>query len=170
MIRVDRDLSLTTGAARKADGGTIFLDGVAQSAPFLDRERRVYNLDHPEGCVRPFTLSTCEQALVLVARGMDLREKPWQFYTNDPYLDVVLAVWVLCNSMHLQGEDSSIRSAVVPLVRLEGLIDSHGLELYELSAYPRQAVDEITGSLESLRESELQLKADGKWGETDDGA
>jgi len=167
MIRIDRDLSLTAGAARKADEGTIFLDGVAQSEPFMDLERRVYNLDHHEGCVRHFTLSTCEQALVLVARGMDLREKPWQVYANEPDLDVVLAVWVLCNSMHLQAQDSSIRSAVVPLVRLEGLIDSHGLELSELSGYPRQKVDEITGSLESLRENELQLKAEGEWGATD---
>lgn len=167
MIRVDRDHSLTAGAARKADEGAIFLDGVAQGEPFMDLERRVYNLDHHEGCVRHFTLSTCEQALVLVARGLDLREKPWQVYANEPDLDVVLAVWVLCNSMHLQAQDSSIRSAVVPLVRLEGLIDSHGLELYELSGYPPQMVEEITGSLESLRETEQQLKADGEWGATD---
>ena len=167
VIRVDRDLSLTAGAARKADEGTIFLDGVAQSEPFMDLERRVYNLDHHEGCLRNFTLSTCEQALVLVARGLDLREKPWQVYTNDPDLDVVLAVWVLCNSMHLQAEDSAIRNSVVPLVRLEGLIDSHGLELHELSGYPRQMVDEITGSLETLRETELKLKVEGKWGGTD---
>ena len=118
VIRVDRDLSLTAGAARKADEGTIFLDGVAQSEPFMDLERRVYNLDHHEGCLRNFTLSTCEQALVLVARGLDLREKPWQVYTNDPDLDVVLAVWVLCNSMHLQAEDSAIRNSVVPLVNV----------------------------------------------------
>ncbi|MGB5512921.1 MAG: hypothetical protein WBP36_00215, partial [Thermoanaerobaculia bacterium] len=167
MIRVDRDRSLTAGAARKADEGAIFLDGVAQGEPFMDLERRVYNLDHHEGCVRHFTLSTCEQALVLVARGLELREKPWQVYANEPDLDVVLAVWVLCNSMHLQAQDSSIRSAVVPLVRLEGLIDSHGLELYELSGYPPQMVEEITGSLVSLRETEQQLKADGEWGTTD---
>ncbi len=167
MVRIDRDLSLTAGAARKADEGTIFLDGVAQGEPFMDLERRVYNLDHHEGCVRHFTLSTCEQALVLVARGLDLREKPWQVYANDPDLDVVLAVWLLCNSMHLQAQDSLIRSAVVPLVRLEGLIDSHGLELYELSGYPRQMVDEITGSLESLRETEVRLKAEGEWEATD---
>ena len=163
MVRVDRDLSFTASAARKADEGTIFLDGVAQGEPFMELERRVYNLDHHEGCVRHFTLSTCEQALVLVARGLDLREKPWQVYANEPDLDVVLAVWVLCNGMHLQAEDSAIRNAVVPLVRLEGLIDSHGLELHELSGYPRQMVDEITGSLESLRETELKLKTDGKW-------
>jgi len=167
MVRVDRDMSLTAGAARKAEEGTIFLDGVAQGEPFLDLERRVYNLDHHEGCVRHFTLSTCEQALVLVARGLDLREKPWQVYANEPDLDVVLAVWVLCNSMHLQGEDSAIRSAVVPLVRLESLIDSHGLELAELSGYPRQVVDELTGSLDTLRETELKLKAEGEWGSVD---
>ena len=167
MVRVDPDMSLTAGAARKAEEGTIFLDGVAQSEPFLDLERRVYNLDHHEACVRHFTLSTCEQALVLVARGLDMREKPWQIYANEPDLDVVLAVWVLCNSMHLQGEDSTIRDAVVPLVRMEGLIDSHGLELCELSGYPGQMVDEITGSLDSLRETELELKSDGKWGGAD---
>jgi membrane protease YdiL (CAAX protease family) len=167
MVRIDRNLSLTAGAARKAAEGTIFLDGVAQSEPFLDLERRVYNLDHHEGCVRHFTLSTCEQALVLVARGLDVREKPWQVLANEPDLDVVLAIWVLSNSMHLQGENSTIRDAVIPLVRLEGLIDSHGLELSELSGYPRQMVDELSGSLDTLRETELKLKEEGGWGGAD---
>ncbi len=76
-VVVSRSSSAAAGAARKAPEGTIFLDGAAQSEPFIDTQRRVMNLDHHQGCVRPFTLATCEQALALVLRGLDLREKPW---------------------------------------------------------------------------------------------
>ncbi len=166
-VRVDRDMTVTASAAKKADEGSIFLDGAAQSAPFLDLERRVYNLDHHEGCVRAFTLSTCEQALVLVSRGLDLREKPWQIFANEPDLDTVIAIWVLLNSMHLGLTDTAIRSVVVPLVRLEGVIDSHGLELVELTGFSQDHLEETSRSLERLREPELSRKRHGQWDRMD---
>jgi hypothetical protein len=43
------------------------------SEPFMDLEKQIYNFDHHEGCKRPFTLSTCEQVLVMILKGMDLR-------------------------------------------------------------------------------------------------
>ena len=162
-VRIDRDLAVTGSTAKKAEEGTIYLDGAAQSAPFLDLERRVYNLDHHEGCVRPFTLSTCEQALVLVSRGLDLREKPWQIFANEPDLDTVIAIWVLLNSMHLGLADTAIREMVVPLVRLEGVIDSHGLELAELTGFSPDHLEETSRSLDRLREPELKHKRHGQW-------
>jgi len=54
-VRLRRELSVPAAAARKYAEGTIFLDGAAQAEPFLDLERRVYNLDHHQGCVRRFT-------------------------------------------------------------------------------------------------------------------
>jgi hypothetical protein len=102
-VVVNRSQATPGGVARKAPEGTIFLDGAAQLEPLLDTERRVLNLDHHQGCVRPFTLATCEQALALVMRGFDLREKPWTIHANDADLDTVLAIWVL-----LKGRTSSV--------------------------------------------------------------
>ncbi len=166
-VRVDPSMSVTANAARKADEGTIFLDGAAQSEPFLDLERRIYNLDHHEGCVRPFTLATCEQALVLMMRGLDMREKPWEVYANEPDLDTLMAIWVLLNSMHLQGETSPIRDAVIPLVRLEGVIDSHGLEMAELTGFPPEMLEETRRRIDRLHETEMALKETGQWDEMD---
>ena len=160
-VRIDRDLAVTAAAARKAPEGTIYLDGAAQTAPFLDLERRVYNLDHHEEIVRPFTLSTCEQAMVLVARGLDLREKPWEIQANEPDLDTLLAIWVLLNSMHLQGEDATIREAVIPLVRLEGVIDSHGLELAELTGFPEDLLTATRDRLDRLHATEVAAREAG---------
>jgi len=162
-VRIDRNMAVTAGAAKKAEEGTIFLDGAAHSAPFLDLERRVYNLDHHEGCVRTFTLSTCEQALVLVSRGLDLREKPWQIFANEPDLDTVLAIWVLLNSMHLGPNNPEIRELVIPLVRLEGVIDTHGLEMAQLTGFSREHLEATSKALGHLREPELKQKREGEW-------
>lgn len=166
-VRIDPAMAVTANAARKGVEGTIYLDGAAQSEPFLDLEKRIYNLDHHEGCVRPFTLATCEQALVLMVRGLDMREKPWQVYANEPDLDALMAIWVLLNSMHLQGETSSIRDAVIPLVRLEGVIDSHGLEMAELTGFPPEMLEETSRRLNRLHETEKALKETGQWDEMD---
>lgn len=158
-VRIRRDFSVTGNAARKFPPGTIFLDGAAQSEPFLDLERRVYNLDHHEGCERRFTMSACEQAMVLVLRGLDLRERPWTVYANEPDLDTVMAIWVLLNSVHLQGTNDSIKHTVLPLVRLEGLIDVQGLEFLEFSGFPREHLEETHRQLEWLRSAGAVMEA-----------
>ena len=63
---------LRIGRFEQANKGTIFLDGAAKGEPFMDASRGIYNLDHHEGCVRSFTLSTCEQAMILIRKGLDL--------------------------------------------------------------------------------------------------
>src|SRR2546422_3724966 len=74
-VRVQRGFTVTAAAARSAAPGSIFLDGAAQGEPFLDPKREVYNLDHHEGCVRSFLLATCEQSMVLIRKGLDLRNE-----------------------------------------------------------------------------------------------
>lgn len=164
-VRLDPSLSVTAAAARKAPEGTIFLDGAAQGEPFLDHERRVFNLDHHEGVIRRFTLSACEQATILVLRGIDVRERPWTILANQPDLDTVLAIWVLLNSVHLGDDQPEIRRAVMPLVRLEGLIDSQGLELLEFSGMDEADLKESLARLDELREVELAAPDAGKAGE-----
>ena len=159
-VRIRRDFSVTSAAARKFPRGTIFLDGAAQSEPFLDLERMIYNLDHHEGCERRFTMSACEQAMVLVLRGLDLRERPWTIYANEPDLDTVMAIWVLLNSVHLQNPDESIKHSVLPLVRLEGLIDVQGLEFLEFSGFPQEHIEETHRQLEWLRSAGAVMEAE----------
>lgn len=166
-VRIKRGLTVPAGTARKGPPGTIYLDGAAEGGPFLDAEKGAYNLDHHEGCVRSFTLATCEQAMIVICKGLDLQKRDWTIYANDPDLDTVLAIWVLLNHMRLNDPDPEIRRKVMPLVRLQGLIDAHGLEMQELCAFPPEVQDSIFASLELLRSKEAALKKEGKWQEID---
>ena len=68
-VHIETGLSVSASAARKSSPGTIYLDGAAQCEPFMDHEKHIYNFDHHEGCLRPFTLSTCEQVLIMILKG-----------------------------------------------------------------------------------------------------
>ncbi len=165
-VRVERGFSVTAAAARSHAPGAIFLDGAAQGPPFVDAGRAVYNLDHHEGCVRPFTLATCEQAMVLLRRGLDLGRRDWTVYANDADLDTVLAIWVLLNHLRL-GADDTLRAAIMPLLRLEGCIDAHGLGKDDLCALEPEQLALAHERMARLREKELSLKAGGHWEQVD---
>ena len=90
-VHVETGLTVSASTARKSSPGTIYLDGVAQCEPFMNLEKHIYNFDHHEGCLRAFTLSTCEQVLVMILKGLDLRGRDWKVLANDPDLDTVLA-------------------------------------------------------------------------------
>jgi hypothetical protein len=162
-VRIERGVAVTAAAARGAPPGTIFVDGAAQGEPFVDPQRAVYNLDHHEGCVRAFTLAACEQAMVLIRKGLDLRKRDWTIVANDVDLDALLAIWVLLNHLRLSGPDPRTRAAVMPLVRLEGVIDAHGLELVDLAALPAELLQESRRRLDRLIGREQALKSTGLW-------
>ena len=162
-VRIRQGHAVTAAAARAAAPGSVFLDGAAQGEPFLDPKREVYNLDHHQGCVRAFTLATCEQAMVLLRRGLDLRQRDWTVHANDADLDTVLAIWVLLNHLRLRGERPETRTRIMPLLRLEGAIDAHGLELEDLCALPPSVLAETRDWIGQLREQEVALKARGRW-------
>jgi hypothetical protein len=166
-LRVERGLSVSAAAARKQARGTIFLDGAAQGEPFVDAGRGVINLDHHEGCVRAFTLATCEQAMVLVLKGLDLEGEQWTVWINEPDLDAVLAAWLLLNHRRLAGDRASLRQRVMPLVRLQGVIDAHGFELSGLAALPAELHERTLATINRLRSDELALREAGSWGEVD---
>ena len=162
-IRIERG-SVSEAQARKSREGSIFVDGAAQGPPFMDHEKRIYNLDHHEGVVRAFTLATCEQALVLVLKGLDLKEKNWTIHANDPDLDTLLAIWVLCNHVHITNtSDTELLERLIPLVRVEGLIDAHGLELLRLAGFTEKKMRSARAALEQLRAEELRIKKHGGW-------
>lgn len=166
-VIVKAGLSVAASAARKAPSGTIYLDGVAQVEPFLDHERKVYNLDHHEGCVRAFTLSTCEQALIMCVKGLDLRDREWRIYANEPDLDTILSIWIILNHQRINNREAINRRALFALVRLEGIIDSLGLELRELSGLPADLMQKLMRIIDRLRAEELALKKEGTWTKTD---
>lgn len=146
---------------------SIFLDGVFLGPPFLDNVRRHYALDHHHGVVRPFTLATCEQAAVLVALGLPLREDRWSIYVNEPDLDALLAAWVLLqHDTLLEGGHARLR-AVMPLLRVEGHIDTFGFELPELSALEERRLACEFQRLERLRRAEVRLRRTSRWSEDD---
>jgi len=162
-VRIERGSSVTAAAARSATPGTIFVDGAAQGEPFVDPQRAVYNLDHHEGCVRAFTLAACEQAMVLIRKGLDLRKRDFTIIANDVDLDALLAVWVLLNHLRLTGGDPRPRAAVMPLLRLEGAIDAHGLDLVDLTALPGDLLQETRRRMDRLLGREQALKSSGLW-------
>ncbi len=166
-VRVKRGLSISAAAARKYPRGTIFLDGVAQGEPFIDSAKGIYNLDHHEGCVRSFTLATCEQAMIVILKGLDLEDERWVVYANEPDFDTVLAIWLLLNHRRLSEEGSRLRTHLMPLVRLQGVIDAHGLELMGLTAFPEDLQKTTLEAINALRAEELAIKGRGDWEETD---
>jgi hypothetical protein len=166
-VYIKAGLSISSAAAHKAASGTIYLDGVAQCEPFLDHEKFVYNLDHHYGCVRAFTLSTCEQALVMIMKGLNLRDREWKVFANDPDLDTILAIWLLFNHLRIDQKGPIYKRFLISLVRLEGIIDSLGLELRELSALPPEYLQKTQRVIDFLRSEEIRLKKDKLWGEID---
>jgi membrane protease YdiL (CAAX protease family) len=165
-VRIERGMSVSASAARKYATGTMFLDGAAQGEPFMDGSKGVYNLDHHQGCVRSFTLATCEQAMVVILKGLDLSGEQWTVYANDPDFDTVLAIWLLVNHRRIAA-DESLRRRIMPMVRLQGAIDAHGFELAELTGYSAELQTETLRTINELRAEELELKKEGGWGETD---
>jgi membrane protease YdiL (CAAX protease family) len=163
-VRVERGLAISAKQARKYPAGTIFLDGAAQGDPFVDVQKEVYNLDHHEGCIR--SLATCEQAIVLIHNGLDLRKRGWLVLANDADLDTIFAIWVLLNHLRL-NDDSKIRAKIMPLLRLEGIIDTHGLDARDLAALPPDLLHLTSAMLKQLQQPEVVLKSYGRGSDTD---
>jgi hypothetical protein len=163
LVQIQSGITATAQEARGAAPGTIFLDGAAQGAPFADPVRCIYNLDHHEGCVRSFTLSACEQAMVLVCKGLELRGREWTVRANDADLDAVLAIWVLLNHLRLRDPNGAVRAEIMPLLRLEGVIDAQGLDLQDLCALPPALLEETRRRMDRLLDHERNLKSSNGW-------
>ncbi|OQY03799.1 MAG: hypothetical protein B6I22_10850 [Desulfobacteraceae bacterium 4572_123] len=167
LVRIESGLTISSSAAHKSSPGTIYLDGAAQCEPFMDHEKQIYNFDHHEGCVRSFTLSTCEQILVMILKGLDLRDRKWNVFANDPDLDTIFAIWLLFNHIRLNRKDQATRRFLFALIRMEGIIDSHGLEFLEISGFPQNLLEKTKHVIDHLRTEEVALKTDDKWDKTD---
>jgi membrane protease YdiL (CAAX protease family) len=163
-VRAERGIAISAKQACRYPAGTIFLDGVAQGEPFADTQKEVYSLKHPEGCIR--SLATCEQAILLVRKVGDARTRDWVVLANDADLDTIFAVWVLLNHLRL-NDDSEVRAKVMPLLRLEGVIDAHGHDAQYLAALPADVLHSTSTGLKQLRQQETVFKGYGRWSEMD---
>ncbi|MGE0785060.1 MAG: hypothetical protein AB7S26_05175 [Sandaracinaceae bacterium] len=160
-------LSVDERGRKQFEAQTIFLDGVYTGPPFLDNEARHYSLDHHAGCVRSFTLATCEQAVVILLQGLPLASGTWQVYINDPDLDSMLAAWVLFNHVELLRDERALLERAMPMIRLEGVIDAHGTDRELLAAFPPELHARAKAVLDELMVRERELKKQGVWFKTD---
>ena len=161
-LHVVHGLSVGEAARKRYPEQTIFLDGVYTGPPFYDNKARHYSLDHHTGCVRAFTLATCEQAAVMVLQGLPLGEGEWHLYVNLPDLDALLAGWVLLNHLELLADNAELFWRTMPLIRVEGVIDAHGLDMEILCGMDRQSYLARKEALDRLR-AEQRLTAVGRW-------
>lgn len=162
-LRVVKGLSIKESELRRYPERTIFLDGVFTGAPFIDNENRRYSFDHHAGCVRSFTLATCEQTAIMLLKGLPLAVGEWTIYVNEPDLDSILAAWVLLNHSELLQNDQEYLKIAMPLIRVEGVIDAHGLDKDILTAFPHELYAATKATIDSLISRELNLKSAGQW-------
>ncbi len=166
-VRVRRDYAFSEAQARELGERVILLDGAASFGPLLDNKRRLYNLDHHQGCERTFTLATCEQALLLVYSGLELASGDWSIYANEPDLDTVMAIWCLLNHARVRELSPEARDVLFPLIRLEGAIDANGSQLAEVCGLPADVMRRTQGHLDDLLTRERQVRVADGWNTLD---
>jgi hypothetical protein len=166
-VHVERGLRVTEDNRRSFPERSLFLDGVFVGPPFIDNVRRQYALDHHQGVIRSFTLATCEQAAVIVALGLPLAEDVWHLYVNEPDLDALFAVWVLLHHELFVDADRSVLRSVVPLLRVEGNIDTFGFELAALTGLSPQRYVRERRRIERLRHREVLHRRTSEWASLD---
>jgi hypothetical protein len=162
-LHVDPTRTIEESDRKRYPRQSIFLDGACAGPPFLDNESRQYSFDHHEGCVRAFTVSTCEQAAIMVLEGLPLEQGEWQLYVNQPDVDALLAAWLLLNHADLRRDDRRLLRHVMPFVRLESVIDAHGLDGELLAALPPRVSATWRTHLEALVGHEKEARRGGSW-------
>lgn len=158
-VRVDPRHSFSEAEARRLGPRVVLLDGAGRFAPLIDADAQVYNLDHHQGCVRAFTLATCEQALVLIVKGVELDKGDWSIFANEPDLDTVLAIWLVLNHRRMSRLSDDAKSTLFPLLRLEGAIDAHGTAFAEYCGIGEPAFADAQRRLDELVRLDRNLRA-----------
>ncbi|MFT5442199.1 MAG: hypothetical protein ACI8W3_001241 [Myxococcota bacterium] len=166
-VQINPKLTFSEADARAMGGRAIFLDGAGDFPPKLDNKTRFYNLDHHQGCIRPFTLATCEQALVLVMNGLEMDEGDWTLYANEPDLDTMFAIWVLLNFRRIPKLSSRSKDVLLPLLRLEGAIDANGSELADYCGLTQNTLREARARLDTLYTKEKEYRTKERWADLD---
>ncbi len=162
-LRIAPGMSVNRSGLKRYGRQTIFLDGAFSGPPFHDNVNRQYSLDHHEGCIRHITLSTCEQAAVVLKTGLPINEGTWTLVVNEPDLDALLAAWVLMNHIDLLRDDGKLLADAMPLLKLEGNIDVYGFEKEILTGLSAETLIEEKARIEMLMQPIRALKQAGGW-------
>jgi len=85
------EYGVTTPTAEMA-ANTIYIDGAVQG-PVIDNDRRSYSFDHHTGCIRAFTLASCQQVAQALELGWDPRGL--EVVVNDLDADTMVSVWLI---------------------------------------------------------------------------
>jgi hypothetical protein len=103
----------------------------------------------------------------MILKGMNLRGRDWRVFATEPDLDTVLAIWLILNHVRVQQKEFGGLNRLCALVRLEGIIDSHGLEMVAFSGFAPKPLTKTKKMIEYLRAEEVDLKSKGAWKEND---
>jgi hypothetical protein len=98
---------------------SIALDGYVQGPIAGDQQDR-WSLDHHDGCVRLYTLATCEQVRAHICLGGPAWFKGREVFLNDLDGDTLLSLWLI------ENPDRANEKTVRTLVRAVGAVDAHG--------------------------------------------
>lgn len=98
---------------------SVALDGYVQGPVAGDQLDR-WSLDHHDGCVRLYTLATCEQVRAHLCLGGPAWFEGRTIFVNDLDGDTLLSLWLLNNPT--RANDDVVRT----LVRAVGTVESHG--------------------------------------------
>jgi hypothetical protein len=142
----------------------VYLDGACQG-PFVDTRRKVFSLDHHAGCIRPITLSACEQALYF-ARKRTLPAVNLNVVGNDPDLDTFLAAYAIVHADRV-AFDNIFFERLRPIVSLAANIDIYGFGYEDFLNLNENQIRSTRRSINKLISEERELKSKGKWEATD---
>lgn len=99
--------------------GSVSLDGYVQGPVAGDSEDR-WSLDHHDGCVRLYTLATCEQVRAHLCLGGAAWFEGRDVFVNDLDGDTLMSLWLI------QNPERANEDVVRTLVRAVGAVDAHG--------------------------------------------
>ncbi len=142
----------------------VYLDGACQG-PYEDARRRIFSLDHHDGCIRPITLSACEQALYF-ARKRTLPAVNLTVIGNDPDIDTFLAIYAIIHADRV-ALDNIFFERLRPIVSLAANIDIYGFGFEDLLNLSENQIRSTRRSISKLISEERDLKSKGKWEATD---
>jgi hypothetical protein len=81
---------------------------------------------------------------------MPLSDGSWTIHVNSIDADSLLAAWLLMNHAELLRDNGRLLEACMPLVRLEGAIDAHGIEAGMLSGIEAGVRAGLEGNLATI--------------------
>jgi hypothetical protein len=123
MLRFELNYGMTI-TPDDMEPGHLYLDGACQG-PAVDFTKPAISFDHHAGCVRSFTLATCQQVDTALRLGLDVSA----YHTvvmNDLDADTVVAAWLLESAVRATGRDFLADPRIIDLVARVGFVDSHG--------------------------------------------